>query len=282
MRLLIFLLALSSCVGVEHRAPTASASQMDSNRPIMADVEPNAIRKAYSEGLQDAIRPSLDKVSDQLVAIDPSLEKVRVVTWTRRSYYTGEDGTPLYKDGDEFALYGVTWFTVVPHMKDFCNAFEGEDLVLRIAQNLGMPPCDGSGVPPQPGMPQCDDVFVELEIEPACLLRPCPDPEIDDTSCTVLAPSYDQDGNQPPPFCNLLLAPTVGCGNPANLHQWLCQQWTASYTAPELYQQYPWTALGYTYDWGSANHVGQSEFVAFGKTNVTFKAMYGVNEYCGR
>ncbi len=265
---------LGSCVGAQHRAPQMSA-------PDTA-VETQAIRDAYNEALLDAIRPSLDKVSNQLVAIDPSQEKVRVLTWTKRSYYTDDDGTPLYQDGDTFDLHGVTWLTVVPYMQDFCSTYEGQDLVLRIAQNLGMPPCVGSGVPPQPGMPQCNDIFLELEIDPTCLLRPCPDPEIDDTICTVLAPGYDPDGTQPPPFCNLLSVGTVGCGSPGNLHQWMCQHWTASYTAPELYQQYPWTALGYTYDWGSENHVGQSEFVAFGKTLVTYKAMYGVDEYCGR
>ena len=28
---------------------------------------------------------------------------------------------------------------------------------------------------------------------------------------------------------------------------------------------YPWTRLGYTYDWGSRNHVGLSEFVVHGR-----------------
>ncbi|NVN90305.1 MAG: hypothetical protein HXX11_06835 [Desulfuromonadales bacterium] len=28
---------------------------------------------------------------------------------------------------------------------------------------------------------------------------------------------------------------------------------------------YPWTRLGYTYDWGSSNHTGLSEFVLHGR-----------------
>lgn len=43
---------------------------------------------------------------------------------------------------------------------------------------------------------------------------------------------------------------------------WFANQTRYSYTADA--NPYPWTRLGYTYDWGSGNHVGLSEFVVRG------------------
>ena len=39
---------------------------------------------------------------------------------------------------------------------------------------------------------------------------------------------------------------------------------------------YPWTRLGYTYDWGSSNHVGLSEFVLHGRKADGTKISVGI------
>ena len=43
---------------------------------------------------------------------------------------------------------------------------------------------------------------------------------------------------------------------------------------------YPWTRLGYTYDWANPNHpCGLSEFVVDTSARVTVKAIYSTREY---
>lgn len=42
---------------------------------------------------------------------------------------------------------------------------------------------------------------------------------------------------------------------------------------------YPWTRLGYTYDWGSGSHVGMSEYVIPGGMTVQVKAVYETSDY---
>ena len=46
-------------------------------------------------------------------------------------------------------------------------------------------------------------------------------------------------------------------------------------------EKYPWTQLGYTYDWNPENksHVGLSEFVIGENKNIVIKAIYSTNDY---
>jgi hypothetical protein len=48
----------------------------------------------------------------------------------------------------------------------------------------------------------------------------------------------------------------------------------------EPLQNFPWTALGYTYDWGSKNHVGPSEFLSLKGTQVFFHRRATNDAYC--
>ena len=44
---------------------------------------------------------------------------------------------------------------------------------------------------------------------------------------------------------------------------------------------FPWTALGYTYDWNAkSTPVGPSEFVARGQTQVLFEQLVPTEELC--
>ncbi|HXO18393.1 MAG TPA: hypothetical protein VOA87_00560, partial [Thermoanaerobaculia bacterium] len=45
---------------------------------------------------------------------------------------------------------------------------------------------------------------------------------------------------------------------------------------------YPWTGLGYTWDWAADNrdHHGESEFVAPTGTQVTVESVTPIAEYC--
>jgi hypothetical protein len=64
----------------------------------------------------------------------------------------------------------------------------------------------------------------------------------------------------------------------------MCDNWTSSYPPGEPRKSYPWTALGYTYDWAPSapGHVGDSEFVAPQGTPVTVRAVVPTAEYCAK
>lgn len=75
-----------------------------------------------------------------------------------------------------------------------------------------------------------------LWVNPKDLFRPCPDPEITDTTCSLQFSETASDEHK----------------------IWIIRYMLSSYSS----QGYPWTRLGYTYDWGSLDtERGASEFV---------------------
>ncbi len=97
-------------------------------------------------------------------------------------------------------------------------------------------------------------------VSPDDLFRPCPDPEVIDGTCDLKFPSSS--------YITI-----------ADEHiQWIEKLRGDSYGE----NGYPWTQLGYTYDWGNPkDHVGLSEFVIKAQSNVTIKGVSNVYEYCG-
>jgi len=122
--------------------------------------------------------------------------------------------------------WGDTWVTVVPEIKAFfeANPTSDDDLALRAEQLLGLPEDSGNLY------------FVELWVKPEDLFRPTPDNEIDDTTARLTFPD-----NVDPAY-----------------RGWFNDQIIYSYFT----KQYPWTRLGYTYDWGDPeSDFGLSEFI---------------------
>lgn len=131
-----------------------------------------------------------------------------------------------YHPGQEVECWwGETWVTVIPDMREFFagNVSPSADLILRAEQLLGGPS----------GWNQT--YFIEAYVQPADLFRPSGDNEINDTVASLLLPSNAD----------------------AAYRAWFNGNIIDSYY-PE---SYPWTRLGYTYDWGSSSHIGLSEYV---------------------
>ena len=216
----------------------------------------------YAQGLLDAMYPLPSKVSDSLLALTPeqpglqwdAAGRLLVYTWSRAQYY-GEQYVPGYA----FPLYGETWFTTGTEVADACAGLTGAALSLRVEQLLGLPAGGGR------------DVFLKVWIDPAELFRPCADPATDTTTCPLTAPLVVSEGG----------SVSWSCG--ADPHQqWLCKTWTERYGPSSTGSRYPWTALGYTYDWGDLSHpVGATEFVAPGGTLVTLEALVDNEAFCG-
>lgn len=258
---------LAGCVG--HRPPVSSRPAPLAARVALSDDE---LWKLYEEAVTAARYPQAAAISTSLVPIQtttPGLRwddqgRVLMVTWTKAQYYSGAEGQTRTFD------HGDVWLTAVPSVQRFCRALglPPDQHTLRLEQLLGLPPNAGY------------DAFVELWIDPRDFFRPCADPEIIDRECTVNLSV----GPSPPSSCPWAdsFASQTGARwltvTQAHL-DWMCANWTKTYVADPR-KSYPWTGLGYTYDWGQPNPVGASEFVAPKGTTVLIESVTPTTEYC--
>ena len=173
-----------------------------------------------------------------------SAQQVLVVTWG------GADTLPGATVGDTVTVDRDVWVTAVPKVRRFCRGLDrrGDALQLRLAQRLGLPP-------------DADyDRFVELWVRPQDLVRPCPDPEVTDRECELRAPE---------PAAHVQIS---------DAHKDWFQGLRATSYSPD---GYPFTGLGYTYDWNPAtDEIGPSEFVLRPGEAAVLRATYSTAAYC--
>lgn len=138
------------------------------------------------------------------------------------------------------------WVTLSPELQSFCRALPpGDDeRSARMIKLLGL----------RPDKPKKH--IVELWVREKDLFRPCPDAEIHDRSCELSFPPG---------------------ADPEHV-KWFQEKQQGSY-GPD---GYPWTRLGYTYDWGRGDGVtvGLSEYVIRKKSTVKVASVSTVAEYC--
>lgn len=208
----------------------------------------------YRQSIQNSIYPTADKVSDQLVPITKDNRNLvwktiggedylLVITWKQNvSFYRQYLDSAFYNTGK----YPI-WITTAPELKQRIANEYPKDINRRLIQLLGLPPNS------------VYSYFVEFWVKPSDLFRPCPDKEITDTKCETCFPKQaDQEHIS-----------------------WINENRISRYYSCDLYNQYPWTQLGYTYDWNPENksHVGLSEFVIGPNKKIVVKAIYKTEEY---
>lgn len=234
--------------------------------------EPIDPAQAYANAVADAQDALPSEISRELTPIAPHNprliwengvvgSRVLVVTWLGDAgkYYqckaaAGCAGNVVCLEGGECPTYRYdSWVTVVPEIRDF---FAGTaPPPMRIAQLLGLPPENAT-----PGHPREYKYMLELWVSPKDLFRPCPDSGISDTTCELSMPT---DAFHVPDLAQLVRAGAgPASGTFMSYPDWFANQTRHSYTPGS--NPYPWTRLGYTYDWGSPRHVGLSEFVVRG------------------
>jgi hypothetical protein len=253
---------LSSCVNHQ---------QIAASRPVSVD----NLQQAYEQAVAAAKYPDAEKISRDLVPLlksTPGLVfneqgQVLMTTFTKAAYY--ED----YQQGRKFNLYGESWFTAAPFVQNFCREYTGTDLLLRMQQLLGLPPTPSK---------KANDSVASIWIKPSELFRPCADPEVSDGECVVnLSGQAFVDGQTSWAADTEQVSASFANVKPEHL-KWMVNNWNARYH-PSRGQAYPWTALGYTYDWANPNDpVGMSEFVGLKDTPVVFVAIVPLDAYCGR
>ena len=211
------------------------------------------LREMYGAAVKDAsvVEPgeifrdltAIAPYNDELVWEGDDKKKVLVVTWTSWDGYDGLVGQTTTNTRD-------IWVTAAPQLQRFCKRTGLEDgaLSLRLEQLLGVPPHDGK------------TKFIEMWVSTDDLFRPCPDPEISDHEAELDFPVSGRFVTVSPEH-----------------KEWFLKQKGMSYGP----NGYPWTRLGYTYDWGnSRDHVGLSEFVIEEGSKIKIHRIYSTGDYC--
>lgn len=208
-------------------------------------------RAFYAMSIADAAVAEPGEVST-LVSItheDPKVQWVGESGRLRLVTWTDWDGYDS-KVGAEMTLSREVWVTVSPELQSRCKNWKktGDELSIRLGELLGLPP------------EAKKDRFVVVNAAPEDLFRPCPDPEITDNSCALRFPDGVSDAHR----------------------AWFTELQGKSYGI----NGYPWTRLGYTYDWASRKEsrkqteVGLSELVIRSGATIHIEAVQKTADYC--
>jgi hypothetical protein len=215
--------------------------------------EVNRLHRAYIKAVDDMALPQPWEISNEkLLVIPGSAKQCTVLTWTRSGKFRVSGNDTSYKSD--------TWVTIVPHLRNFCRGElkAGPDLTLRLEQRQGIPPLNGK------------TVFVEMVVDTDKLFRPCSDPDVFSANCQLGQPSLDDMS---------IGSTTTAFQSPAEYRAWFDNQYYQSHATARP-SPYPWTALGYTYDWGGADEHGESEFVIPSGASFRVIAITKTDAYC--
>lgn len=222
--------------------------------PSIKTVNDADLAQQYRQAIEDARIAEPEEISRSLVAIADynsdlvwsereGQRFVRVVTWTS---WNGYDD----KVGQSMTASREIWVTTVPELQRFCRhcGFSGNALTLRLEKLLGLPPHGGK------------TRFVEIWVSPDDLFRPSPDPEISDSQAELNFPISGK---------FVLIQPEY--------RKWYNNLKADSYGG----DGYPWTRLGYTYDWGNPrSEIGLSEFVIRQGAAIEIHSVNDTEGYC--
>lgn len=197
-----------------------------------------------------------------LATVDPSAASIALTTFRFPSLKLGQQ-----------KLANTLWVSLPSQLKPACAG--APDPKLKLQQVLGLPPTTG---------PQ--SVFA-ITARPSDLFRPCMSGR--DTTVPVCADA-------------LLKDPTEDGADVAKAYEQLTaryqhlrfvanQMWTVhriGFAAEHVgrddypYNGYPFTAMGWTYDWSpdSASHVGVSEFILPANSDITVEHELTPGEFC--
>jgi hypothetical protein len=250
--------------------------------PVQAQAGPTVvIPQAYWDAVEDASRPERDEIFRDLTAIthdNSALSwddqgRVLVATWADWVGYTQNVGGRLIITRD-------VWVTAVPDLQSFCKAYTPTptiSLAARLGQVLGLPP--------EPAAQAANRQVVEVWVAPQFLFRPSPDPEITDHEAELTFRTASEFVSVPIAYQHWFYAQYD------QRYQYQGQPIAINSTEPSNALPYPWTQLGYTYDWGDRAdwvrldgdrpaNVGLSEFVIRQWSPIAIEATHPIDNYC--
>lgn len=269
------LLATNSHFGEPGYSNIADRDHLPPGTRICVPGRPDAERLRYNfdlyrRAVQESAQPSAESVSSSLrVIADP--RPLRVVTWE-----SADNIAKLKKSAQEWnteAPFDI-WVTVVPDIRNFCRTFlqthstGAMQLDARLEERLGLPPQNGK------------IAFVEITVpdpsNPKHFFRPCRSPSVSTAACTPGIPEAGDDKKKT----------AKQADDQAWYKTWFLAQYYSSFAgAPST--QYPWTSLGYTFDWalrddGKNGFVkyGESEFVIPKGAPIKVESVTATDQYC--
>ena len=238
------------CTGTAAQCAQYLAAIQDTDRDLTSD-------RIY-DGLTPIIPENPNLVwKDGVIGSKVLMAAYKYGTEQSPPFSTCQQGVPFPKD---CPIPGGPWVTVVPELVDFFkkNTFS----ILRLEQLLGLPPNYGN------------TYIVEYWADPRDLVRPASDPQIIYQEGSVQFPwetsrllSVNASGGYRiwDDYCPVStdISCTCTAGNQYMDYKcWFQNRRANVYLDNTPSVPYPWTALGYTYDWGNAKtYVGLSEFI---------------------
>jgi hypothetical protein len=254
-RFLVSLLALIIAWSLQFSYPATAAplSQIFTTQPLtLASIDATLLetllKRSYITAVEDAKTADESEIFSTLQAISAKNTNLKwrdyqgqkQVLMVTWTSWNGYDN----QVGSPVELSRETWVTAVPELKTFAQSLKlnPESLTLRLEQYLGLPPNNGK------------TKFVEMWVNASDLFRPCPDAEIDDTRCDLNFPAIVEPQHQ----------------------SWINNLQLVSYGQTG----YPWTRLGYSYDWGRLDgEIGASEYVIKKGAKVIIESVKSTLEY---
>jgi hypothetical protein len=213
-------------------------------------------QEIYKKALQNACIPQETTIYKNLTAINISnINLTRKIINGQEYILTislkSEQAKKWYQnDTNGFYHTGKyqIWVTITPELQQKIKALNPKNIPLRLKQLLGLPPNAEY------------KYMIEFWVKADDLFRPCPDKEITDRQCELDFPQ-----NTPEEYKKWF--------NDVRLERYFVYK--------DMYAKYPWTQLGYTYDWSPKNHshIGMSEFVIDKNKNVVVGNIYTLEEY---
>ncbi|MCK6524423.1 hypothetical protein L6R49_23710 [Myxococcota bacterium] len=203
----------------------------------------------YAAAVTDASTPTAEDIVSTLTVISADNAALQ---WEGEAKgrvklltWTGWDGYDALV-GQDTTLSREVWVTVTPELETACRGWglDAGATTLRLEQLLGLPPGNGK------------TRFVAVYAKPEDLFRPCASGEITT------------------PTCGLDFTPDVSPEHKA----WVENLRATSYGP----SGYPWTQLGYTYDWsGDGDKVGLTELVIRQGSTVGVASVSDLATVCG-
>ncbi|WP_299769862.1 hypothetical protein [uncultured Dokdonia sp.] len=260
--LVLFVISFAACKQRKNTKneviPSSKTSiQKESIHPGYDSTQIAYLGDLFEKAMIDAQNPTPEERYEDLLPIEgnPNLidtlikgeRYIQVVSWKSNPDNYSQKGI------DSTQGYDI-WVTLAPIIKDSCRSFfkTQKDPIMRLRQLLGLQPFTE------------ETFFLELWVKPEDLYRPCPDNGTDDTVCELNVPSDITE----------------------EYRTWFNHTRAVQYndcTDTEFKEYgYPWTQLGYTYDWSPDNpsNIGLSEFVIRRHRYMYVRGKHKTEVYC--
>lgn len=262
-----FLLILASGPGLSQTASNQDAAQALLLLPLQAEYQA-AVQDAQANLLHLKTPPANPDIWD--ISADnknliwngqPGASQVLMVSFTKASYYS------KYTPGQSLSAGADLWVTPAPQAVSDVKAEDpaGASLnpKLALSEYLGLPPVNSN------------DSVVQLWVSPSNIVRPAIDPTVTNHAQETSFPVNMQTVPTTPTAVVPNEAGAPGFSPTANYAAWFLNRESAIFSPSVQGGPYPWTGLGYTYDWNpvAKDVVGGSEFIVPKGSPVTLQSV---------